>query len=258
MGQSTSKEKKRRSGLGKRGTRNTALIENYERSPPQVHQAKGGKGSSQKVADGPTELPPPTTPTASQELGGGLFQKYKDSHEDAVLAEGMVLFCEDLGVDPADFIMLILAWKFDAKIMGRFTHREFVKGCQRLGVGDIASLKALFPKLRQEVLSPQRFHELYQFAFSFGLDQEGGQRVLPMDMAIPLWELVFSQQPPDVLARWCNFLKATGVKGVSRDTWNLFLPFTQTIASDLSNYDESEAWPSLFDDFVEYEKCGQH
>lgn len=252
MGQNTSKGKKHRSGPGKRETR-SAVIENYERSPPHAHQAKGGK-SSQRTVGGPGALPP----AASRELGGGLFEKYKDSQEDAVLAEGMVLFCEDLGVDPADFIMLILAWKFEAKVMGRFSHCEFVKGCQRLGAGDIASLKALFPKLRQEVLSPPRFHELYQFTFSFGLDHEGGQRVLPMDMAIPLWELVFSQQPPDVLARWCNFLRATGVKGVSRDTWNLFLPFTQTISSDLSNYDESEAWPSLFDDFVEYEKCGQH
>lgn len=249
MGQNTSKGKKHRSGPAKRESR-SAVIENYERSPPQARQEKGG----QRMVGGSGSL----APSARRELGGGLFEKYKDSQEDSVLAEGMVSFCEDLGVDPADFIMLILAWKFEAKVMGRFTHCEFVKGCQRLGAGDIASLKALFPKLRQEVLSPPRFHELYQFTFSFGLDQEGGQRVLPMDMAIPLWELVFSQQPPDVLARWCNFLKATGVKGVSRDTWNLFLPFTQTISSDLSNYDESEAWPSLFDDFVDYEKCGQH
>ena len=33
----------------------------------------------------------------------------------------------------------------------------------------------------------------------------------------------------------------------------MFLNFTEVIGDDLSNYDDNEAWPSLFDDFVEYE-----
>ena len=37
------------------------------------------------------------------------------------------------------------------------------------------------------------------------------------------------------------------------DTWDLFLPFALSVDSDLSGYDENEAWPSLFDDFVEHE-----
>ena len=185
------------------------------------------------------------------------FQKYKDAREDSILAEGMEKFCEDLGVDPTEFVVLLIAWKFEARQMCTFTRSEFIKGCQKLKVHDVKSLKLAFPGLIQEVQSPQRFQDLYLFTFSFGLDHASGQRVLPMDMAVPLWELVFSQQPPDILARWCNFLKATGVKGISRDTWQLFLPFCRTISSDLSNYDEAEAWPSLFDDFVDFERNGQ-
>ena len=33
----------------------------------------------------------------------------------------------------------------------------------------------------------------------------------------------------------------------------MLLNFSETVGSDLSAYDEDEAWPSLFDDFVEHE-----
>lgn len=44
------------------------------------------------------------------------------------------------------------------------------------------------------------------------------------------------------------------VRGISRDTWNMFLYLTESLDEDLSNYNDNEAWPSLFDDFVDYEK----
>lgn len=33
----------------------------------------------------------------------------------------------------------------------------------------------------------------------------------------------------------------------------MFLNFTIAVGNDLSQYDDTEAWPSLFDDFVEFE-----
>lgn len=33
----------------------------------------------------------------------------------------------------------------------------------------------------------------------------------------------------------------------------MFLNFAESIGDDLGAYDDAEAWPSLFDDFVEYE-----
>ncbi|KAL3238843.1 hypothetical protein MRX96_021872 [Rhipicephalus microplus] len=73
-------------------------------------------------------------------------------------------------------------------------------------------------------------------------------------MAAQLWRLVFSQEPPAVLERWLAFLEShPEVRGITSDTWNMFLHFAETAGRDLSTYDDSEAWPSLFDDFVEYE-----
>ena len=37
------------------------------------------------------------------------------------------------------------------------------------------------------------------------------------------------------------------MRGIPRDTWNMFLNFVNTVGSDLTQYDDTEAWPSLFD-----------
>lgn len=50
-----------------------------------------------------------------------LFSCYKDEQEDAILEEGMERFCNDLCVDPAEFRVLVLAWKFQAATMCKFT-----------------------------------------------------------------------------------------------------------------------------------------
>lgn len=47
--------------------------------------------------------------------------------------EGVLQFCEDCGVEPTDLIVLILAWKFNAKKMGEFSRPEFVEGFKSLG-----------------------------------------------------------------------------------------------------------------------------
>ncbi len=182
------------------------------------------------------------------------FNKYKDGREDSILAEGMEKFCVDLGVDPTEFIVLVIAWKFEASQMCRFTREEFMNGCQKMQAHNAKSLKERFTELLAEAKDKKNFRDLYNFTFSFGLDHSSGQRSLPIDMALPLWDLVFTQDRPVVLDQWFDFLKDNDIKGISRDTWNMFLPFVETILPNLSNYDESEAWPSLFDDFVEGEQ----
>lgn len=50
-----------------------------------------------------------------------LFGRYRDEREDAILEEGMERFCGDLRVDPTEFRVLLLAWKFQAATMCKFT-----------------------------------------------------------------------------------------------------------------------------------------
>ncbi|KAK3607144.1 hypothetical protein CHS0354_034300 [Potamilus streckersoni] len=188
-----------------------------------------------------------------------LFEQYRDPETDVILAEGIEKFCEDLEVRPEEFIVLVLAWKFNAEAMCRFTREEFVNGCKTLRVDSVKGIQLKFPELLAEVQNKQTFKEFYRWTYKFGLDVDTGQRTLPIDMAVSLWKLIFSQREPPVLARWLNFLqKHQTIRGVPRDTWDMFLNFIEQVGDDLSSYDDTEAWPSLLDDFVEYENDCQN
>lgn len=180
-----------------------------------------------------------------------LFEEYKDPSEDAILADGIERLCCDLGFKPDDFAILVLAWCLDASQMCRFTKSEFIHGLQKMNADTIDGIKLrleqIIDKTKQD---SEMFKQLYRFTFKFGL--EPMHRILSLEMAIILWRLVFTIHTPDILDRWLNFLdQHPNIRGIPKDTWNMFLNFAETC--DITSYDDTEAWPSLFDDFVEYE-----
>lgn len=184
-----------------------------------------------------------------------LFNNYKDEKEDSILAEGIEQFCADLQVSPEEFKVLVLAWKLNAEQMCRFTRSEFVNGLKNMCVDSVRGIQTCLPELVQEVEKNQEsFKDLYRFTFKFGLDSPS--RSLSIDMAISLWKLVFTVCEPPILNRWLEFLEKNRhvIKSIPRDTWNMFLNFSEAVGNDLSSYDDNEAWPCLFDDFVEYER----
>ncbi|XP_066139851.1 DCN1-like protein 3 [Euwallacea fornicatus] len=184
-----------------------------------------------------------------------LFESYKDEQDDVILAEGIDQFCKDLSVPPDDFKILVLAWKLNAEQMCRFTRGEFVNGLKAIKCDSIKAIQSRLPELVEEIeQSDELFKDLYRFAFKFGLDVQTGQRILPTSMAMVLWRLVFTVREPTILKRWLNFLENhPAIRGIPKDTWNMFLNFSEHVENDLSCYDDNEAWPCLFDDFVEYE-----
>lgn len=72
-------------------------------------------------------------------------------------------------------------------------------------------------------------------------------------MSVSLWRLVFTVHTPEILTKWLDYLAENPqqIRGIPRDTWNMFLNFAQTC--DIYSYSDEDAWPSVFDDFVEYE-----
>lgn len=138
--------------------------------------------------------------------------------------------------------------------MCRLTKLEFVTGLRSLRAENARTLHQRLTEVTSEVITrPDLFKDLYRFTFKFGL--EPGQKVLPVDMAVSLWSLVFIKRRPPVLDRWLGYLedRPDEIRGITRDTWNMFLTFTEVVGEDLDSYDDNEAWPSLFDDFVECE-----
>ncbi|CAD0199353.1 unnamed protein product [Chrysodeixis includens] len=184
-----------------------------------------------------------------------LFDQYKDSLEDAILAEGIENLCNDLQLNPDDFKVLVLAWKLNASQMCRFTKSEFIQGLRNMKTDSIKGIHHKLNEITSELKrDTEHFKDLYRFTFKFGLDVSTGQRILPTDIAIVLWRLVFTNNDPPILDRWLLYLeKNPHIRGIPKDTWYMFLNFCEFIGDDLSSYDDTEAWPSLFDDFVEYE-----
>lgn len=224
------------------------MFKEYTKIPPIKRQ---GNGDSKRLSLISRDI--------SETKVNALFEVYREPGEEAILAEGIERLCQDLEVKPEEFIVLVLAWKFEAETMCRFTREEFMKGCRNLKVDSIKGIQSKFPELLAEVLNKQAFKELYRWAYKFTLDTDTGQRTLPVELAINMWKLIFSQNEPSILKRWLEFLdKHQAIRGIPKDTWDMFLNFLEQVGDDLSSYDDAEAWPSLFDDFVEYENDRQN
>ena len=112
--------------------------------------------------------------------------------------------------------------------MCRFTRSEFLTGCRALKADTCRAIQARLPELAAQVRADQElFRDLYRFTykvtpnwqtkpvttnltlclFQFGLDRTSGQRILPVEMAVSLWLLVFSQNEPPILKKWLLFLE---------------------------------------------------
>ncbi|KAJ0410945.1 hypothetical protein ATCC90586_004298 [Pythium insidiosum] len=205
--------------------------------------ADGGEGMIDSSQD---------DPSVSAEAIDGWFDQYADPEdEDTINDDGILKFCEDIGVDAQDIVVLVIAWKMEAAYMGVFTRKEWAKGMKALRCDSIEKLKAQIPNLRTMIESERSFKSFYSFCFGFS--KEPGQKSLGIDIAMPMWELLLSSRFPKLTADWMAFLnEKKPCKGVTRDTWDLLLDFFGKVHESYDKYDENEAWPVLIDDYMSW------
>lgn len=165
--------------------------------------------------------------------------------------EAMEKFCIDIGVEPENIIMLVLAWHLEAASMGFFTKEEWLRGMTLLQCDCTERLQSKLDYLRGELNDSVVFKNIYRYAFDFARDKD--QRSLDMDTAKSMLALLLETTWP-LFPVFHQFLEQSKYKGMNKDQWYNVLEFSRTINTDLSNYDEDGAWPVLLDEFVEWQK----
>ncbi|KAI0339122.1 DUF298-domain-containing protein [Trametopsis cervina] len=204
-----------------------------------------------------------------------LFDTYKDPDEDEITVNGTIKLCQDLAVDPEDVVLLAVAYELKSPGMGEWTRKGWVDGWKAIG---IPTMKTALLRLRDRLGSDAPyFQQVYNYTFEFA--RPTGQRSLGLDMAQGFWALLIphgvqggalSHKREDgdddamgideegwqeeYLEWWFEYLTSKGVKGVSKDVWQMFLEFVRTIDAKFEKYDAEAAWPSAIDDFVEFAK----
>ena len=192
----------------------------------------------------------PQASSTSNELIESLFSRYKSSTSEDIEREGIQDFCSDLGIDPLDPVILVIAYNFKAEVMGIFKKSEFVEGLKRLGCDSISKLQAKLQELRKCLSDSSQFRLIYNYIFIF--TRESGCRNLNLEIAIAMWRLLLLDKFP-FIEKWIEFLENRGKRyDISKDTWEMLLDFLEIMQRDgISGYDANSAWPTLIDEFVE-------
>lgn len=179
------------------------------------------------------------------------FYEYAGS-DDIVGPESMEKFCEDIGVEPENIVMLVLAWKLEATNMGFFTKEEWLKGMTSLQCDCTERVQGKLDYMRSQLNDPLIFKNIYRYAFDFARDKD--QRSLDMDTAKSMLALLLGRTWP-LFPVFHQFLEQSKYKVMNKDQWYNVLEFSRTVNADLSNYDEDGAWPVMLDEFVDWHKA---
>ena len=183
------------------------------------------------------------------------FKHYASNVDDELISlDGILRFCDDLSIEPDCYEVLLFCFLCRAKQMYSLTKEEFLLGLKTLG-NHIDNLSDLRAALFTFDILPYE-NQFYIWTYHYGLID--GQRCVMTSNAISLWRLFYSKHvtKPEIFDRWIEYLDDDVnneiPKTITCDTWTIFPQFAKFIQlNGYEAYDDSEAWPCLFDGFVE-------
>ncbi|KAI8827726.1 Cullin binding-domain-containing protein [Chytriomyces cf. hyalinus JEL632] len=198
--------------------------------------------------------------------------------------EAIERFCNDIAVDVSGPIVLAIAYKLSAARMGVFSRAEWMNGMQlleydalllfqcppfppmcsashapehtqKISVDSTAKLQQKLPILESIFHDTAQVKDLYKWAFAFAKESPE-KKYIEVEMAKGLWTLILSNKSMfrhvDQFMEYLNDPdeESTAPKVINKDQWMSFFDFSSSVGEDLSNYDESSAWPVMLDEFV--------
>jgi len=186
-----------------------------------------------------------------------LFNKYKEADENSISPAGMEKLCTAISVDPADVLMLVLAWSLGAGQMGYFSHSEWQSGLGKLGsVASEAELKERLEDIHKSTLrNAEDLRDLHIFTHKFCREER--RKNIDVASAQIMLQLLLKPVYAAHVAKISEFLeqnKEIAKRGVSLDEWTMLLQFCREIQPDCSNFADDGAWPLVLDDYVEWRK----
>ncbi|XP_031637420.1 DCN1-like protein 4 isoform X2 [Contarinia nasturtii] len=183
------------------------------------------------------------------------FKQYTIAEEPDVLGPmQMEQFCSDIGVEPEDVVMLVIAYKMNARQMGFFTQAEWQKGLTDLQCDSAIKLQSKLDYLRNLMNDQNVFKNVYRYAYDFARDKD--QRSMDIETAKAMLHLLLGKW--QMYPEFAQFLHQSKYKVINKDQWCNILEFSRTITPDLSNYDVDGAWPVLLDEYVEFLRISRH
>ncbi|ODV93336.1 hypothetical protein PACTADRAFT_5123 [Pachysolen tannophilus NRRL Y-2460] len=182
-----------------------------------------------------------------------IFNQYKENDEQIGI-DGTFKYIQDLGFEPENAVVLALAEFLESPTTGVFLKKKFINNWSNANINSI-------PKMRKKLLEfqdlmfndPKFLRKIYDFAFTYSLEEN--QRSLPPDVAVEYWRLLLTKTfGQEKIETFIKFIENEHNFAISRDQWQMLYLFMQYWEEhpNLETYDESAAWPSLMDQFVEY------
>ncbi|KAI8086166.1 Cullin binding-domain-containing protein [Halteromyces radiatus] len=195
-----------------------------------------------------------TEPVFNAQLCLQWFQRYADPDTPTSISpEGMQQFLQDLGISVEERMAIVVAWKLNISTMGYITQQEWMTGMQQLGIDHQEQLvKQRLDEFESALQDVDNFKKFYRYTFDYGKNKD--QKCMDVDVACALWNVLFDDTFT-LVNHFVQFLQEMHpVRVINRDQWQSFLEFVTTVSDDLSDHDETAAWPVLFDEFVEWKR----
>ena len=168
-------------------------------------------------------------------------------------ADGLQKLCNDMNIDLLGSAeILVFMWLCECETYGQITEREFQTGFDKMGFSTMLDLQEKAAnKLNMILKDPESsdFRKFFKFAFIF--HREGMYKNVEFSTCKALLKMIFGEKFKTVLS-FIKYCEERQLQVLTLDQWESLLDVVKTTGDDISKYDRTGAWPTLLDDFYEW------